>query len=75
MFYQLGLIGYPVEHSLSPWIHQSFLKNAHLQGRYDLIEVHPEKSLGDILLELKEQHYTGLMSLSHTNKKNHALFG
>lgn len=59
MFYQLGLIGYPVEHSLSPWIHQSFLKNAHLQGRYDLIEVHPEKSLGDILLELKEQHYTG----------------
>ena len=32
---KLGLIGNPIAHSLSPEIHQGFIKEAEMQGSYD----------------------------------------
>lgn len=36
---QLGLIGFPIEHSLSPWIHKQLLKQTHLIGDYQLLNL------------------------------------
>lgn len=41
--FQLGLVGYPVKHSLSPWIHEQFLKVTQLTGMYNLYEINPIK--------------------------------
>src|SRR5690625_4553840 len=40
--FPLGLIGYPLSHSLSPWIHQSFFEKVDLSGTYKLYEIEPE---------------------------------
>lgn len=45
MQYKLGLIGYPLGHSLSPWIHEAFLRDAELSGSYEKYEIAPEDSL------------------------------
>ncbi|MBM7569593.1 shikimate dehydrogenase [Aquibacillus albus] len=34
----LGLIGYPINHSLSPWIHHQFMEKLGLEGEYVLYE-------------------------------------
>ncbi len=39
--YHLGLIGYPLEHSLSPRLHQAALNACGLSGEYRLISIHP----------------------------------
>ncbi len=57
--YRLGLIGYPITHSLSPWIHQTFLNSANLSGGYDIFEIHPEQSFSAALTKLKEQNVQG----------------
>ncbi len=36
---QLGLIGYPLGHSLSPEIHKAALKACDLQGDYSLFPI------------------------------------
>lgn len=40
---ELALIGYPVSHSQSPWIHQRFLNQIKTTGRYQLIEIAPDQ--------------------------------
>lgn len=40
-FYSLGLIGYPLEHSLSPQIHKAALKALGLEGEYVLYDISP----------------------------------
>lgn len=57
--YTLGLIGYPITHSLSPWIHESFLQQMNLRGTYDLFEIAPDESLADALEDLKEKGVQG----------------
>ncbi len=44
---KLGLIGNPISHSLSPGIHQGFMKNERLEGSYELFELGhlPEEGL------------------------------
>lgn len=37
--YQFRLIGYPISHSLSPWIHEEFLRQTNLTGTYQLHEI------------------------------------
>ncbi len=46
MNYQLGLIGYPLGHSLSPKIHAAALSACGLQGRYSLFPIPPEDKQG-----------------------------
>ncbi|MFD2046133.1 shikimate dehydrogenase [Ornithinibacillus salinisoli] len=43
MNYRLGLIGYPIEHSLSPWIHNQFLEKTSLNGNYSAYEIAPQE--------------------------------
>ncbi|MGD9684415.1 MAG: shikimate dehydrogenase [Candidatus Obscuribacterales bacterium] len=59
--YQLGLIGYPVGHSLSPRLHRAALSSAGLQGDYQLLAVAPQ-DLDDFLsrLRLAGASYHGL---------------
>ena len=46
MPYKLGLIGYPVGHSLSPWIHGEFLQRANLKGTYEKYQIEPGETFG-----------------------------
>jgi shikimate dehydrogenase len=46
MNYQLGLIGFPLGHSLSPKIHAAALKACNLQGDYSLFPILPEDKQG-----------------------------
>lgn len=57
--YQLGLIGYPIKHSLSPWIHEEFLKKSELEGTYSLIEINPDHSFQEAVTELKNSNIDG----------------
>nr|WP_232324905.1 shikimate dehydrogenase [Halobacillus mangrovi] len=40
---KLGLIGHPVGHSMSPWIHGKLLDQQNLQGSYELFDLEPEE--------------------------------
>lgn len=51
--YSLGLIGYPLGHSLSPRLHQAALEAAGLEGAYRLYPIAPGEGGGE-LRELKE---------------------
>lgn len=37
-----GLVGHPVKHSLSPWIHGHFFKKSGLKGNYQLFDISPK---------------------------------
>jgi shikimate dehydrogenase len=59
---QLGLIGYPLEHSLSPKIHNAALKACDLQGDYSLFPIRPDDKQGlkDLLTRVRMGEITGL---------------
>ena len=59
MNYRLGLIGYPIAHSLSPWIHRQFLDSCHLEGSYELIEINAEKDFSESISSLKTKELDG----------------
>lgn len=44
--FKLGLIGYPLDHSLSPKIHTAALKACELEGSYSLFTIHPDDIQG-----------------------------
>ena len=56
--YKLGLIGYPLGHSLSPILHQTALKNLNLEGSYELLSTPPEDLVNQIK-RLKTHGYYG----------------
>ncbi|SDI94040.1 shikimate dehydrogenase [Salimicrobium halophilum] len=39
----LGLIGSPLGHSLSPWLHENFMEQTGVEGQYKLMELDPEQ--------------------------------
>lgn len=59
---QLGLIGYPVGHSLSPKIHSAALKACDLDGVYSLFPIEPDdtQGLSDLLHRVRAGEITGL---------------
>lgn len=57
--YTFGLIGYPIKHSLSPWIHTTFLEQKNLMGTYELFEVSPQGSIEQTLQDLKGKGING----------------
>lgn len=59
MQYRFGLIGYPLGHSFSPWIHGEFLKEAGLVGTYEKFEIPPDVSFGDAINNLKQSGIDG----------------
>ncbi len=58
----LGLIGFPLGHSLSPKIHTAALKACGLQGDYSLFPIHPDDKQGlkDLLARVRPSEITGL---------------
>ncbi|GGF07419.1 shikimate dehydrogenase (NADP(+)) [Halobacillus andaensis] len=55
---RLGLIGYPIAHSLSPWIHTRLMKDQQMEGTYELFEIDPENFKTEIV-ELKAKNLDG----------------
>ncbi|WP_163537825.1 shikimate dehydrogenase [Gracilibacillus sp. YIM 98692] len=58
MSLSLGLIGHPIGHSLSPWIHDHFIQLAGLDGEYKLYEGDHEQ-LPSVLKKLREEQIDG----------------
>jgi shikimate dehydrogenase len=60
--YHLGLIGYPLGHSLSPKIHTAALKACGLEGDYSLFPIHPDgkQGLKNLLARVHAGEITGL---------------
>ncbi|MBI5952530.1 MAG: shikimate dehydrogenase [Chloroflexi bacterium] len=58
----LGLIGYPLGHSLSPKIHTAALKAAGLEGDYSLFSIHPDdmQGLKELLACVRSREILGL---------------
>lgn len=59
MSLKLKLIGYPIKHSLSPWIQSSFLERSGIEGSYTLHEIPSEKVFGEEIKKLKETKVNG----------------
>ncbi len=59
---QLGLIGYPLGHSLSPKIHTAALQACGLEGNYSLFPIHPDDrdGLKDLLARVRAGELHGL---------------
>lgn len=57
--YTLGLIGYPIKHSLSPWIHERFLSITNIEGSYSIIEIDPAESFSKSMQHLRERNLNG----------------
>lgn len=58
MVLQLGLIGHPISHSLSPWIHTELLKLAKINGEYKLYPGN-EEELPNVLRHLRDNSIDG----------------
>lgn len=63
MYYSLALIGYPINHSLSPWIHEHFLEKANLNGDYSTFEISPDDSFS---LKIKQLMNDGVQGFNVT---------
>ena len=59
---RLGLIGYPLSHSLSPAIHTAALQACDIEGSYSLFSIQPEdkQSLKELLDRVRNGTITGL---------------
>jgi shikimate dehydrogenase len=60
--YHLGLIGYPLGHSISPKIHTAALQACELEGDYSLFPIHPDDKQGlkDLLNRIHSGKLHGL---------------
>jgi shikimate dehydrogenase len=68
---KLGLIGYPVGHSLSPKIQNAALKASGLEGEYSLFPVAPDdmETLKDLLQRVRSGEMTGF-NITFPHKQN-----
>ena len=58
----LGLVGYPLEHSLSPRLHEAVLQSCSLEGDYSLFPIAPndEESLKHLLCRIRSGEIHGV---------------
>lgn len=61
-FFHLGLVGYPLAHSLSPALHRAALNEAGLQGEYRLFPIPPHETdrLHLLLQQMRDGEIDGL---------------
>lgn len=61
-YFQLGLIGYPLSHSLSPKLHLAALKACGLEGNYSLFPIAPDdlQGLKDLMTRVRRGEICGL---------------
>ncbi|AJD91593.1 shikimate dehydrogenase [Jeotgalibacillus malaysiensis] len=55
---KLAVIGYPIRHSKSPFMHNIWLDELNIEGVYEAIEVSPDR-LAQQIQTFKENHYKG----------------
>jgi len=68
---QLGLIGYPLGHSLSPKIHRAALESCSLEGDYLLFPIHPDDHQGlKILLDRVRNGRIAGLNVTIPHKQN-----
>ena len=58
MIYKAGLIGYPIKHSISAYIHEAGFRSLGINGTYERLET-PAENLIERLKFLKVNDYTG----------------
>lgn len=58
MVIKLGILGYPLGHSLSKVMHEAVLKELNMAGSYDIMETNPEDLIQKVK-EIKRDGYTG----------------
>jgi shikimate dehydrogenase len=56
----LGVLGNPVKHSLSPLIHNAWLKENAIDGLYQTILVEKQENLEEVFLSLPKNGYAGI---------------
>jgi len=49
-----GLIGHPLGHSMSPYIHERIMDAAGINGRYDLYDIHPGELTRELTVLMRE---------------------
>ncbi|WP_085991844.1 shikimate dehydrogenase [Oceanobacillus senegalensis] len=59
MSYNFKLIGYPIEHSLSPWIHEQFLRKTNIQGSYTINEIPTDAPFAESIEKMKKEKVNG----------------
>lgn len=59
MSYSFGLIGYPIKHSLSPWIHEQFMEKTQIKGSYDIFEIDLDKNFKKEINLLRKKEING----------------
>lgn len=65
----LGVVGNPVKHSMSPLIHNAWLKENAIDGEYGLVCVENQEKLEEEFLSLEKQGYTGInVTLPYKNE-------
>ncbi|MEJ8776401.1 shikimate dehydrogenase [Pseudogracilibacillus sp. ICA-222130] len=57
--YKFGLIGYPIQHSLSPWIHRQFFERTNIEGTYDIYEIDVHAPFDEKIATFKELQLDG----------------
>ena len=75
--HKIGILGHPIKHSLSPKIHNYWLKEMGINGKYNAIET-PINNLKKTIENLNNKGYIGLNltiplkeeALKYINKKN-----
>lgn len=60
-FYRFGLVGYPLDHSLSPQLHQAALQSLGLSGEYRLYPISPFEERDVALKDLLRQMRNGVI--------------
>lgn len=59
MTYLFGLIGYPIKHSLSPWIHKQFMEKTKISGSYEIYEIDLEEDFNKAISNLRDKQING----------------
>ena len=60
MIKQFGIIGNPIKHSLSPILHNYWLKKYNIDANYSIIDIKNEKDLPVIIKKIRNKDISGI---------------
>lgn len=63
--YKLGIIGYPIGHTLSPILYETAFKELGLKGSYEIIETAPEDLINKIKYLKRNKYYGFNVTIPH----------
>ena len=68
MYINIGIIGTPLSHTLSPMIHNYFFHNTCINGGYTVFDIKDASNLENVLEFLREHHFVGV-NVTHPYKE------